>query len=164
MSLVQTRLIEIDPEIVPRTHSEELEALLERVPDIETYQKVIEKADKTCNFNWTHRTLIKLPGRCLGPFADGWEDDFLMYACFDKKANDPVNEYLKQLHIKSDVRVFGDAFVFKKKSELAVNAKKRTRYLQNFVEDANSMRGDPGCETEKILRQFLIASSKEDNE
>ena len=62
----------------------------------------------------------------------------------------------------SDVKVYGDAFVFKKKSVLAVNAKKRTRYLDNFVDGANMLHGDSCSETEETLRKLLIVASEID--
>lgn len=84
-----------------------------------------------------------------------------MYVCVDKKAGLPVNKYLDQLKNISGPTVYGDAFIFKQQSELAVLAKKRSRYLNSLVTSVNMFNGHGDCEGEKTLRELWVALNKE---
>ena len=68
------------------------------------------------DFNWEHRTLVKVPNLEADP-KDGVERaDYLMYVCLEEKTGFPRNTDLEEL-VSGAPKVYGGAFVFKKTTE-----------------------------------------------
>ena len=105
-----------------------LEERLVRVPNLR-----LHSLPKT--FSWPHRLLTELSGDDLQPFAIEERLEYMMYMCMDKEAGLPLNRYLKTIY---GVLVYGDAFIFKVKSD-RLGKERGAKYLhfdEFFVRDA----------------------------
>ena len=72
----------------------------------------IPESEYKTKFSWTHRTLIRLAAKELGPYCEKFDQDYVMYTCTDPTSKLPRNKYLEKLGQYSDVPVYGDAFIF----------------------------------------------------
>lgn len=151
-------LIEIGTGDIGKDEYEDIEKKLQHIPDLEFL-----KDSET--FSWPQRHLIIGQSYKNENFSS-WDADYMMYACVDEEAGLPQNKYLEDIIEKQkgkgrwtamgEIKVYGDAFVFKMKSDSeGSDEPKRAQYVdmdEDFLWSVNLARD--------LLRQLLMYPRK----
>ena len=120
---------------------------LGHIPDPEPYINVLPPT-----FSWNHRLLVKLSARPGTSVAD-----YMMYLCLDKTSKLTRNKIIERLSNFSDVKVYGDAFVFKMEAN-GYDELERAKYIhmdEFFIDSAKT-----GVHAEQYLRKLLKKADK----
>ena len=115
-SLTSIPLIDIGSAGISEDDCIDFEKELERIPNMKSL-------DQPKHFSWAHRHLIGRTNKDVGD--ELLKADYMMYMCVDKSSGLPRNDRVEwivnsikgRITWSAPIKVYGDAFVFRKKTE-----------------------------------------------
>ena len=158
MSLTKVPLINIGSGGIKKDDCNDWEKQLQHLPNVKSF-------DSVKSFSWTYRKLVGLTKNDVG--HEPLNGDYMMYMCLDLRSGFPHNDYLEELANLGrgpwmptvPLKVYGDPFVFKMRSESRESEEYRpAMYLHmdsGFVDSATSRR-PVGAWAFRLLRRLLL--------
>ena len=155
ISLTNIPLIDIGSAGISEDDCIDFEKELEHIPNMKSLNQPI-------SFSWAHRHLIGRTNKDVGD--ESLKADYMMYMCVDKSSGLPRNDRVEwivnskngRITWSAPIKVYGDAFVFRKKTEPnGLGESKRANYV-----DMDQDFGHGGSFADCILQYLLMYPEK----
>ena len=154
-SLTNIPLLDIGPAGTSEDDCIYFEKELEQIPNMKSL-------NEPTSFSWAHRHLIGRTNKDVG--YESLKADYMMYMCVDESSGLPRNDRVERIvnskkgriTWSAPIKVYGDAFVFRKKTESnGLRESKRANYVDM---DQNFLHG--GYFADCILQYLLMYPEK----